>query len=1094
MDSSLDGSDILTPSRVRSRSRVKPTIPGLVRLASTAFFSTNEVSEEEKRKELLITTQWEDEKFAQKDAAACCVDFNTDMKLGLSSDEAGKRLTQHGPNQLKAEPLPTFFEILLDQFKDLVVILLLIGAIISIVLKEYEAGVAILIIVAFNAYLGVSYEMSANSEMAQLQNQFPPVCEVIRDGQVKEVPTADLVPGDIVILLLGKTVPADIRLTASAGLACTEASLTGEPGGIKKDAAFVTLTPSPKAWQGEEGTAKEEKKEEHLNPPCLVFMGCAVEDGNGRGVVVKTGMQTRLGKIQNQLNMAEQDISPLQKKLDTLGSYLAGASIIIGLVVFLVMFLVNKEKLLNAALVGISLIVAAVPEGLPVCVTMCLANGMRIMATDYKTRITKLKSVETLGSASVICTDKTGTLTKGEMTAVKLWFSGSFYRFTGQGYDPTGQLCPDAAPGHQVVPTEEHKLQAAGKGLGEEGPMYGLPCLIACLCSNAVVQYNTKEQKWEASGNITERPLTVAAYKAGFKSDEVQVKYTRQHENPFSSVRKMMSTLHQLPAGSQESLLFGPPGTVKYISAVKGAPNVVLANCLSMVSVDNASESLNSGQELTLKELTDQDRANILQIIDDFSEQAFRVLAVAYRTFPEMPDTQEGELEGKLTLCGLIASIDPDRPEVTPAIQAAAIAGIRTVMITGDYVKTAKAIAENISILPRNSPQEKAVDCIVLRALGNEEIELMNKIKGGTAGSADRARIKQVRSEIDAIVRTADVYARAKPEDKITIVRSLKRQGNVCSMTGDGVNDAPALKEANIGVAMGITGTDVAKGAASMILLDDNFTSIVGAIRQGRIIYANIQKFVFFLLSTNMAEVFLILISVLIGLPSPLEPIQILWLNLATDGAPAVALAVEEAEPGVMQEGPRPSTEPLLSKLMVVGIFIQVITLTACALAVFILGLSFHTDGSWAAITAVTEHDAALASARTMTIIFIVLAELMRAYSSRSMRYSVFSIGFFHNRRMQQAVALSVVSTIAISLIPRVQDFFGMVMIKGDEWAVLLALCTIPFIVDELTKLVYRWTGFGERPKGVVAVLPGDSSPRDTEQYVAEPSAVVQEP
>eukprot|EP00808_Paulinella_micropora_P026570 g25631.t1 len=1005
------------------------------------------------RKTALQHAAAEDVEIAQRTPVQLCWQLRTDAQRGLSSREAEIRLEQSGKNELESVPPPTFWEVFIDQFKDVVIIILLCASIASIALQEYEAGVLIIIIVVLNALLGVRMEISASAALMDLKNSNPPTCEVMRDGQVKEVPSSTLVPGDIVVLGLGKKVPADMLLTESAGLMANEMPLTGESVPCKKEAGWVMPAPDPNKQN------EENREETELNPRNLVFMGCLVEQGGGKGVVVKTGMKTRMGSIQTQLSLADEDVSPLAKKLTQMGAWLGAAAIAASALVMGLMLGVLDNSWLDGLLVAVSLVVAAVPEGLPVCVTIALAVGMRTMAKKYNAQTLKLKSVETLGSASVICTDKTGTLTKGEMTAVGCWVSGLRFRFTGTGYDPTGVMYAEKESKSNSADPPEPLAQ---------GSSAVLPILLGALNCNAVLQKNDKTGQWEATGNISERPIVVAAAKCGFNHKDVLEKFPRLKENPFDSQRKMMSTLHQVKSGSWEAKLL-PPNT-QAVAIVKGAPNVLLENCRDILRLSPDGMHIQGNMAMDPDGGT---AAEILQQVDDYSGQAFRVLAVAYKCYEVPPSSNEpAELESGLTMAGLIASMDPDRAEVRPAIEAARRAGIRTVMITGDYVKTARAIAENVSILPRGSPPEKAVDCQVLRSLGARETELMTSTENQ---KEVRRLIREVRDQIDQITNSADVYARAKPEDKITIVRSLQRQGNICSMTGDGVNDAPALKQANIGVAMGITGTDVAKSAADMILLDDNFVSIVAAIRQGRIIYANIQKFCYYLLSTNVAEVTFMTIAVAIGLQPPLVPLQILWLNLATDGMPAVALAVEAAEPNVMEEGPRPQDEPLMNKVMLTGIAIQTVTLSMCTLTVYCFGLwrrfgkiwyHFQFDKHGDVIPKSDAHD--LEAAQTMTILFIVFAELARAFGARSLRNSVFTIGPFSNWYMQPAVTASIVCTIALSLIPGVQTVFGMVPINGEEWGFLLAMATIPFTVDELTKLVYRLTGFGLRPLAVV--------------------------
>jgi Ca2+-transporting ATPase len=528
-------------------------------------------------------------------------------------------------------------------------------------------------------------------------------------------------------------------------------------------------------------------------------------------------------------------------------------------------------------LIAVSLTVAAVPEGLPVALTITLALGMRRMI-KRGAYIRNLRSVETLGSASVICSDKTGTLTKGAMTAVRVWYDYNIWKISGTGYDPVGHFTKleNGVESKESEPESKHP--------------YSLVLIAGALSSNSRMQQRDVTDPsgkvvkvWEATGNSSEKPLVVAAAKAGLDADKIASQYPRVKENPFNSQRKMMSVfLHN----AQDSAF---PTQAKRLSVAKGAPNVVLEKCLSIVNFDG-----------TVRELTEDDRTKILDQIDKFSESAFRVLAIAFRPFEHEPhDLNPETLESNLTLIGLIASIDPEREEVIPSIDQCYDAGIRVVMITGDYVKTARAIAINIKLLPGDAPPEASIDCGVIREWGDElsTIRARFKDKDTKLSSAEKKELEErekiLQEKVDSVTKTADVYARAKPVDKITIVESLQRQGNVCSMTGDGVNDAPALKQANIGVAMGITGTAVAKGASDMILTNDDFCSIVSAVEEGRTIYANITKFVYYLLSCNIAEVFFILVAVLIGYQTPLAPIQILYLNLTTDVAPALALAVE---------------------------------------------------------------------------------------------------------------------------------------------------------------------------------------------------------
>ena len=1010
-------------------------------------------------------------------------------KEGLSDQEAQIRLEEYGRNELDKAPPRSLFWLFLDQFSDLLVIMLIVAAVVSMALGQYPESVTILMIVMANAVLGVVQEARAGAALDALESMASPLTTVRRSGKVKQVSSDTLVPGDVVVLGLGDKISADIRLIAGDNMVSNEMALTGESEGVKKDYRFVgegsgsmrslnMVVDDHHQQQMPEGgnkkpepvplattKEKEKKKEAALTDPNMVYMGCAVMDGRGEGVVVKTGMDTKMGEVAHLLNTADKGESPLQGKLHALGIRLGLASIAISVVVFVVGVTTergadpNSDQAiwLQMLLVAVSLTVAAVPESLPAAVTITLAIGMRNMVKK-NALIRNLHSVETLGSASVVCSDKTGTLTAGAMTSVRLWYDKKVFRITGTGYNPKGFVLPEKVDPQRA--SESQVTEAANDILN--GPHTSI-LLAGALCSDAKLQFDEKEDRWECVGNSSERPLVVAAAKVGIEMEEMNHRhYKRLKNNPFNSKRKMMSVLvenNSDPSSNYSGDVFF--NTAKRLAVVKGAPNIILNHCTH----------ISRGENCAPENLTDKDREAVLAQIDRFSLQAFRVLACAYKPVDEdLDDDSPAALENGLVLCGLVASIDPERPEVIPSIQKAYGAGIRVVMITGDYVKTAKAIAENIGLLPKGSPEDKAIDCALIRKYGNSLTDLKKHIDDSDGKSKDdlnrlKARKAKLETELDEITAYTDVYARAKPVDKITIVRSLQRQGNVCSMTGDGVNDAPALKQANIGVAMGITGTDVAKASADMVLTDDNFVSIIEAIEEGRTIYANISKFVFYLLSTNVSEVFLILIGTIIGLQVPLVPIQILWLNLATDGAPAVALAFEKTEPGIMQEGPRPPTENIIEKLMITGMCVHTVILTSVTLVTFILGMEWQT-GSWDGSSASGEAlDDAVEHARTMTIFVIVLAELMRAYTSRSMRASLFSIGVFSNKYMQMAAGTAIFLTFLFGLVPGIQDLFGMTYLTGREYAWVFSIIWVPAIGDEVLKYWYRRSGFGKRPK-----------------------------
>jgi len=621
--------------------------------------------------------------------------------------------------------------------------------------------------------------------------------------------------------------------------------------------------------------------------------------------------------------------------------------------------------------------------------------------------------------------------------------AGTTFKITGVGKDPVGQVIPEGG---------EEKLDGDVKQNAHHTAL-----LAGLLCSNAKI-FKDDNGRWQADGNASEIPIVVAGAKVGLDIEQVHKRYPKLHENAFSSARKMMSVLRGMNDDDSAFVHKGP-----CVAFVKGAPNRVIDHCTGYLT--------RSGYDV--REFTEKDKNDILKVIDEFSDQALRVLAFGYRVFDhEVPDQEmtSEHLEEKLVFVGLIASIDPEREAVKPSIQECYNAGVRVVMITGDYVKTAKAIAVNIGLLPPNPPDNSYIDCGMLRPLGSELLKVDKSLAEKHVPNNEKEELQKrkadLEAKIDAITSSADVYARAEPSDKNTIVFSFKRQGLVCSMTGDGVNDAPALKNADIGVAMGITGTGVAKGAAAMILTDDDFCSIVKAIEEGRTIYANITKFCFYLLSTNIAEVFVVLISVLIGYPPLLETTQILWLNLTTDGAPAIALAVEPTEENIMDEGPRPANENILEKVMLTGIFIHFPILTILCIGLYVLGLSWHCDSIDPTVISDMGNEAhCILQAKTMVILFIVFAELGRAYTCRSIRQSVFRIGWASNIWMFYSIFGAVFLTILIYFIPGLNDAFKFQKIGGKAWGAAIGFAFIPMIMDELVKWIYRLTKFGERPK-----------------------------
>jgi Ca2+-transporting ATPase len=752
-------------------------------------------------------------------------------------------------------------------------------------------------------------------------------------------------------------------------------------------------------------------------------MGTVISYGRGTGVVVATGQNTQIGLIAQMLSAVEEEETPLQKRLDELGRSLSIAALVIVAIVFATGILRGAD-LLEEFIIAVSLAIAAVPEGLPAVVTITLALGMREMVKRHAL-IRRLASVETLGSASVICSDKTGTLTQNEMTAVRLWCDGDTFEITGDGYKPEGKFIHEGDhldfSKHPAVTTilwagmlaNDALLEASGAAGGDGvGP--------------GVATYRMV-------GDPTEGALIVAAAKAGIWREAMQRAFPRVAENPFDSARKTMSTLHEVKEATPQFSPFNRPERApRYVLCVKGAPDVVLAGCTHYQRLNDEPAPLSNAA-----------REQIAEANSTFASDALRVLAVAYRTYDEHPEMNPDNVEERLTFIGLIGMIDPARPEVKPAIENARAAGIRTVMITGDYPDTAKAIAQAIGLL---RPGGRVLPGAALDRMS--EPELLNA------------------------VRQTDVFARVSPQHKVTIVDALRKTGAVAAMTGDGVNDAPALKRSDIGVAMGITGTDVAKEAADMVLTDDNYASIVAAVEQGRIIYSNIRKFVFFLLSSNVAEIMIIFLATLAGLPTPLTAIQLLWLNLITDGAPALALAMEKGDPDVMQRPPRPKEEPIVNNSMRLGIIVQTIAQTGAVLGALLVGLYipmtalgmipaganpflFILQFDFGALAEATFEEV-VRTGETMAFVTLSLCELFRAYTVRSERASLFRIGVFSNRYMQYAVGLSLGLLLLVVNLPFLQPIFNTHFLTLEEWGIVVGLALIPAIAEEITKWFLR--------------------------------------
>lgn len=930
--------------------------------------------------------------------------LETPIETGLSSAEVKLRQQKYGLNELVEKKRTSFWQMLWSQLNNFIVILLIAASVISAVLGDYIEAGAIMLIVVLNAILGIVQESRAEEALAALKKLAAPEAKVLRDGQHISVPAPQLVPGDIVFIESGNFIPADLRLLEAFNLSIEEASLTGESVPVTKHAEGNLNSDIPI------GDRKNS-----------AFSGTVVTYGRGTGVVVSTGMNTQLGLIATMLQAVEEEATPLMKRLEQLGKILGyGSLIICGLVFVLTaarIFIGHPEvsltdpntidAIVNAFMVAVSLAIAAVPEGLAAVVTISLAGGMREMVRRHAL-IRRLSSVETLGSVTVICSDKTGTLTQNKMTVTRLWVQDNFINVTGSGYEPEGDFLVG----------------------GEKIDLKDYPAAKTALWLGALNNDSQLEASGESEGKVTYRmvgdptegSILVAALKAGASAKDLNSAYPRDQEIPFDSDRKRMVTVHSIdtPKTADLSPFTDEEKREWYAVVVKGAPDIVLGLCSHMQTLKNEDVALD-----------DEKRNQILAANDLMTKDALRVLGVAYRLMPVMPnEINSEELEKDLIFVGLIGMIDPARVEVKPALEEATVAGIRTIMITGDFPNTAKAIAEEIGLLHKG---HKVMTGSELNKLSDEEM-------------------------VEA-VKITDVFARVSPEHKMRIVDALRTNGEIVAMTGDGVNDAPAIKRADIGVSMGITGTDVAKETADMVLTDDNYASIVSAVEQGRVIYSNIRKFVYYLLSCNAAEIMIIFLAVLVGWPVPLTAIQLLWLNLVTDGAPALALGSEKGDPDIMLQKPRPPKEPIINKYMQLGILVQTIAITAATLGAFYVGLlsdltlagrsDINTFGEilrfdWSTIN--------ITIAESMAFVTLSVSELLRAYTARSEYYPLMKIGPFKNKFMNWAVLASLALIMIVIYVPFLQGIFNTHTLTLVQWLEMLPLIVMPSVAAEVLK------------------------------------------
>ncbi len=887
--------------------------------------------------------------------------LTTSLSMGLTSSEANLRLERFGPNQLKEGKKRTVWHMLLDQFKDVLIIILLISAAIAVLMGEITDAIVISIIVILNAILSVLQEYRAEKSLDALKRITVPEALVIRDGKRKKIESTQLVPGDVVLLEAGDRIPADLRLVEVTDLCIQEAVLTGESEPVEKTNQEIV------------------SQEEVALGDCLnmAYMGTSVIGGRGKGVVVATGMDTEIGQITGMLQEQKKELTPLQKKLNQVGKNL-GVIILFVIAIVVLLGCLRGIPFFDMFLTGIALAVAAVPEGLPAVVTIVLALGVQQMVKKNAI-IRRLTAVETLGATTVICSDKTGTLTQNQMTVRKLVLIDREIEVDGVGYQPMGEFHHE---NQSIQPNTDQSLSLLLKA--------------GALCNNSYLKQNEGNNQWEIVGDPTEGALVVLAAKAGYKKEDLEQEYPRLREIPFDSERKRMSTVHQTPEG--QVILF-----------VKGAPDQIVECCHSVRGNSKILPLSNSLKE----KIAEQNKK--------LASGSLRVLAVAYREIaaPEKEyllknkKIEVDKIESSLILLGLVAMIDPPRKEALEAVKTCRKAGIRPVMITGDYPLTARAIAEQIEIY-------KPGDQI----LTGSELEKMSP------------------EELEKVVMKTTIFARVSPRHKMRIVRALQKNNQVVAMTGDGVNDAPALKEADIGVAMGITGTDVSKEAADMILTDDNFSSIVLAVQEGRKIYQNIRKFIRYLLSCNLGEILTIFIAIMIGLPRPLLPIQILWVNLVTDGFPALALGLDPSEQDVMRRPPRNPKEGIFSGKMGFNIFSQGIFIGIITLIAFYYGYSQYS----------------LVVGETMAFATLSFTQLGQSLNSRSDRFSIFRLGLFSNFYLVWAILGSGLLQLVIMVVPFLQEVFQITALTLSQWffVIFISLTTIPYVeILKKLKLTY---------------------------------------
>ena len=893
---------------------------------------------------------------------------------GLSQEEAQKRLQQYGLNELQKEKGTSPIKMFLEQFTDILIVILLIATALSLWMGEIVDAIVIMVIVLATAILGFVEEFRSEKAVEALKKMTAPTATVLRGGKELRIQTSEIVPGDIILLYTGDKVPADVRLIEAINLKIDEAALTGESSPVSKNVAACA-----------EETALNDRRN-------MAFAGTVVVYGRGKAVATSTGMNTEFGKIAKMVQMTKEEQTPLEKRTQSIGKVIGILSVAICLGVAAIGFAEGRNPI-DMILWGISLAVAAVPEALPAIVTGALAVGMYRMA-KVNTIVKKLPAVETLGCTSVICSDKTGTMTKGEMTVQRIYVGSQNVKVSGVGYTPEGEFM-----------VEDQKLDAKNEDLRTL-------LTVATLCNDAKLEKDTATERWAVKGDPTEGALVVAAAKAGLWKEELEQAQPRIGEIPFSSETKRMTTVH-IVSGK------------KKIAYMKGAPEIVLEKCTKILSGGKVNK------------LTESGRSEIHGVNDAMARQALRNLSFAYKELPETVDIVDEKIEKDFVFVGIMGMIDPPREEVKNAIFTCRNAGIQVVMVTGDHKLTAVAVAKELNLLGENEEQG--------RVLNGDEIEKMGD--------------EQLLNVVENVV----IYARVSPEHKMRIVKAWKAKGKIVAMTGDGVNDAPALKLSDIGVAMGITGTEVTKEAAAMVITDDNFASIVKAVKEGREIYDNIKKYLTYLMRCNVMEI-LVMFSAVIAVPflarmlSPgsaaqaisdatiaLTPAQLLWVNLTTDGLPAIALGIDPGDPDIMGRKPRDPEESVFTRD--VKLYLSLVPILMTTLLLF--GYFYYQP--W---RGVVDGKDMLVEARTQLLTAMILMELANAISARSLKYPVWKVGVFKNKFLWYAVLSSFFLQLTVLYVPGLNTAFNVSAPELLDWAFAILFTAITFGTLETAKYI----------------------------------------